>query len=187
MLRTLSITTAVGGALGAFLDRGLSVLLPCAPWPEPFLTGWGWLVGLGIGLAGGALVSEAARRGALAPPPPGALARASVGGIVFVCVTTTMIGGIGYASGRRASLERDGVRLREARKDLDKKLVPEEEALRRISRIEARMSSTRDDARAYASTRRAATAAAVLSSAVGMAFAAMAVVYRRALATRPAA
>lgn len=186
MLRILLITTAVGGALGAFLDRGLSVWMPCAPWPEPFLSGWGWLTGGAIGALCGAFVGECGRRGKLAPPPAGAVSRALVGGIAFACATTVMVGGIGYAAGRRASLDRDTVRLREARKDLDKKLVPEAEARQRIARIEASMASTRDDARAYSTTRRAACLAALIAGLVGAAFAGMAVLYRRALATRDA-
>lgn len=184
MLRILLLSTAVGGALGAFLDRGLAVLLPCAPWPEPMLSGWGWLVGAAQGVVAGLVVRACAVRGTLAPPPPGAVARALAGGIAFTCAATVMVGAIGYVAGRRASLERDTVRMREARKDLDKKLVPRAEAEKRIAEIEASMATPRDPARAHASTRRAATVAGSIAAWVAAAFAGMAVVYRRALATR---
>jgi len=184
MLRILLVLTAVGGALGAFLDRGLAVLLPCAPWPEPAPAGWGGPLGAAEGLVSGLIVHACARRGTLAPPPRGAIARALAGGVLFTCVATAMVGGIGYAAGRRASLDRDIVRMREARKDLDKKLVPEAEAKRRIAEIEASMATPRNPARAHASTRRAANVAGAIAALVAAAFAGMAVVYRRALATR---
>lgn len=178
------LLAAVGGALGAFLDRGLASLLPTAPWPDPVLTGWGAPLGAGTGLLAGFGLRLSATCGALAPPPPGAIARAAAGALCFTVAVAAMIGAIGYAAGRRAATERDLVRLREARKEIDKKLIDPKKGEAEIAAIEARMRDTHDPGRANLSTRQAAGGGALGGALLGGAFACMAVVYRRALATR---
>jgi len=178
------LSAAVGGALGLFLDRGLSVLLPCLPFPEPFLTGWGWAIGAVAGLAAGFGLRTAATAGSLAAPPKGAVARAFIGGFLFVLASTVMVGGIGYAAGRRATVDQATGQLRELRRDIDKKLIEVEEATPRLRQLEAKVATAHEPRQAYSTTRRAATVAALVSALFGASFAAMAVVYRRAIATR---
>lgn len=181
------LLAAVGGALGASLDRGLALLLPTAPWPDPLLTGWGAPLGGALGALSGFALHLSATRGALAPPPPGALARAAAGGLCFTLAVTAMVGAIGYASGRRSATEREVVRLREVRKEIDKKLVDPQKGAAEVALLEARLRRAHDPARAALATRQAAGGGALVGGFVAAAFACMAVVYRRALATRPPA
>lgn len=175
---------AVGGAFGLFLDRGLAVLLPCSPWPEPWLAGWGWLVGAVTGVLGGWALAAAATRGSLAPPPKGAVLRAALGAGLFVLASTAMVGGIGYAAGQRAGIERETSLLRELRRDIDKKLVDADDAAPRLRELEAMVANANNPRQAFSTTRRAAGVGGFVSAIFGIGFGAMAVVYRRALATR---
>jgi len=178
------ISAAVGGAFGLVLDRGLSVWLPCAPYPEPWLTGWGWLIGGVVGLVVGVGLGAASTRGKLSAPPPGTIAKAMAGGLLFLLVCTVMIGGIGYATGRRSTVDREVGLLRELRRDIDKKLIDADDAQVKLRALEQKIATAHEPRQAFSATRRAATMAAFVSALFGGAFAAMAVVYRRALATR---
>ncbi|MFY7954182.1 MAG: hypothetical protein ACOVT5_16885 [Armatimonadaceae bacterium] len=178
------LVAVVGGAVGLFLDRGLSIWLPCTPYPEPWLTGWGWLVGIVVGLVVGSGIGAASGRGQLAAPPRGAVGKAMAGALLFTLVSTVMIGGIGYASGRRSTVDREVGLLRELRRDLDKKLIDADEAQVKMRALQQKIATTHEPRQAFSAARRASTIAAVVSALFGGAFAAMAVVYRRALATR---
>ena len=116
-----------GAILGGLLDTGMGMLLPCAPWPVPLGTSFGFVIGSVTGGLGFALIQAGMKIGGYAPLKNQTIHRLIHKATLFIVVCSIMGGVIGFTSAKRDIADRPMAQLREAYRDIDKGYVSKDE------------------------------------------------------------